>query len=161
MLTPGVSVYNPDIHSSSTDGSEIGGNGARLIWGQVNVDGITMVNNRHNYVNLYPSLDAIEEFKIQTGNYSAEYGGNAGTNINIQLKSGTKQFHGDLFDFFRNEALDARNYFALAPIAKNDIATKISLAERWVGPSARTKPSSSSAMRAFVPSRTLPVRALC
>jgi hypothetical protein len=60
VLTPGVSVYNPDIHNSSTDGSEIGGNGARLIWGQVNVDGITMVNNRHNYVNLYPSIDAIE-----------------------------------------------------------------------------------------------------
>ena len=91
VLTPGVSVYNPDIHNSSTDGSEIGGNGARLIWGQVNVDGITMVNNRHNYVNLYPSLDAIQEFKVQTGNYSAEYGGNAGTNVNIQIKSGTKQ----------------------------------------------------------------------
>lgn len=121
VLTPGVSVYNPDLHSSSTDGSEIGGNGARLIWGQVNVDGITMVNNRHNYVNLYPSLDAIEEFKVQTGNYSAEYGGNAGTNINIQLKSGTKQFHGELFDFFRNEALDARNYFAPAPTSKNEL----------------------------------------
>ena len=47
-----------------------------------------MVNNRHNYVNLYPSIDAIEEFKVQTGNYSAEYGGNAGTNVNIQIKSG-------------------------------------------------------------------------
>ncbi len=121
VLTPGVSVYNPDLHSSSTDGSEIGGNGGRLIWGQVNVDGITMVNNRHNYVNIYPSLDAIEEFKVQTGNYSAEYGGNAGTNVNIQIKSGTKQFHGNLFEFFRNEALDARNYFAPAPQPKNEL----------------------------------------
>lgn len=121
VLTPGVSVYNPDLHSSSTDGSEIGGNGARLIWGQVNVDGITMVNNRHNYVNLYPSLDAVEEFKVQTGNYSAEYGGNAGTNINIQLKSGTKRFHGDVFEFFRNEALDARNFFVPAPVPKNEL----------------------------------------
>jgi outer membrane receptor protein involved in Fe transport len=121
VLTPGVSVYNPDLHSSSTDGSEIGGNGGRLIWGQVNVDGITMVNNRHNYVNVYPSLDAIEEFKVQTGNYSAEYGGNAGTNVNIQIKSGTKQFHGNLFEFFRNEALDARNYFAPAPQPKNKL----------------------------------------
>ena len=96
VLTPGVIVYNPDLHSSSTDGSEISGNGGRSIWGQVNVDGITMVNNRHNYVNVYPSLDAIEEFKVQTGNYSAEYGGNAGTNVNIQIKSGTKKFHGNL-----------------------------------------------------------------
>src|SRR3984893_14194896 len=121
VLTPGVSVYNPDLHSSSTDGSEIGGNGGRLIWGQVNVDGITMVNNRHNYVNVYPSLDAIEEFKVQTGNYSAEYGGNAGTNINIQIKSGSKKFHGGIFEFFRNEALDARDYFVPAPQPKNEL----------------------------------------
>src|SRR5690349_13705842 len=111
ILTPGVQVYNPDLHSSSTDGSEIGGNGGRLIWGQVNVDGITMVNNRHNYVNLYPSVDAIQEFRVQTGNYSAEYGGNAGTNVNIQIKSGTNRFHGDLFEYLRNSAMDARNYF--------------------------------------------------
>ncbi len=119
ILTPGVSVYNPDLHSSSTDGSEISGNGSRPIWGQVNVDGITMVNNRHNYVNLYPSLDAVQEFKVQTGDYSAEYGGNAGTNVNIQLKSGSNQFHGDLFEFFRNNALDARNYFTPPPIPVN------------------------------------------
>jgi outer membrane receptor protein involved in Fe transport len=121
VLTPGVTVYNPDDHNSSTDGSEIGGNGARLIWGQVNVDGITMVNNRHNYVNLYPSLDAIEEFKVQTGNYSAEYGGNAGTNVNIQIKSGGRRFHGDVFEFFRNEALDARNFFTPSPVPKNEL----------------------------------------
>lgn len=119
ILTPGVQVYNPDLHSSSTDGSQIGGNGGRLIWGQVNVDGITMVNNRHNYVNLYPSVDAIEEFKVQTGNYSAEYGGNAGTNVNIQIKSGSNQFHGDLFEFLRNYDMDARNYFSPAPLPQN------------------------------------------
>jgi hypothetical protein len=78
-----------------------------------------MVNNRHNYVNLFPSIDAIEEFKVQTGNYSAEYGGNAGTNVNIQIKSGSNKFHGNLFEYIRNEALDARNYFAPAPAPKN------------------------------------------
>jgi outer membrane receptor protein involved in Fe transport len=119
ILTPGVQIYNPDNHSSSTDGSEIGGNGGRLIWGQVNVDGITMVNNRHNYVNLYPSMDAIQEFKVQTGNYTAEYGGNAGTNVNIQIKSGTNQFHGNLFEFLRNDAFDARNYFSPSPLPQN------------------------------------------
>jgi hypothetical protein len=119
ILTPGVQVYNPDLHSSSTDGSQIGGNGGRLIWGQVNVDGITMVNNRHNYVNLYPSVDAIQEFRVQTGNYSAEYGGNAGTNVNIQIKSGANQFHGDLFEYLRNYAMDARNYFSPSPLPQN------------------------------------------
>lgn len=119
VLTPGVTVYNPDIHSSSTDGSTISANGARSNLGQINVDGITMVNNRHNYVNIYPSVDAIQEFKVQTGDYSAEYGGNAGANVNIQIKSGTNRFHGGIFDFFRNNALDARDYFRPAPLPKN------------------------------------------
>jgi hypothetical protein len=119
VLTPGTSVYNPDLHSSSTDGSAISSNGGRSTWGQVNLDGITMVNNRHNYVNLYPSVDAIQEFKVQTGNYSAQYGGNAGSNVNIQIKSGTNDFHGDVFEFIRNDAVDARNYFIPAPIKKN------------------------------------------
>ncbi len=119
ILTPGTAVYNPDLHFSSTDGSAISSNGGRVTWGQVNLDGITMVNNRHNYVNIYPSVDAIQEFKVQTGNYSAQYGGNAGSNVNIQIKSGTNEFHGDVFEFIRNDAVDARNYFIPAPIAKN------------------------------------------
>ncbi|NUQ29016.1 MAG: TonB-dependent receptor [Acidobacteriaceae bacterium] len=119
VLTPGVSVYNPDLHSSSTDGSAISSNGGRSTWGQINVDGITMVNNRHAYVNLYPSIDAIVEFTVQTGNYSAEYGGSAGSNVNIQLKSGTNKFHGSAFEFIRNDAVDARNYFRPAPLSKN------------------------------------------
>ena len=121
ILTPGVSVSNTDIHSSSTAGATIAGNGGRAVWGQVNVDGITMVNNRHAYVNVYPSVDAIQEFKVQTGNYTAEYGGNAGTNVNIQIKSGTNRFHGDLFEFFRNDALDARNYFRPSPLPVNNL----------------------------------------
>jgi len=119
VLTPGVSVYNPDLHSSSSDGSTISSNGGRSTWGQINVDGVTMVNNRHAYVNLYPSVDAIEEFQVQTGNYSAQYGGGAGSNVNIQLKSGTNGFHGSAFEFIRNDAADARNYFIPAPIPKN------------------------------------------
>jgi outer membrane receptor protein involved in Fe transport len=119
ILTPGVQIYDPDLHSSSSDGSQILGDGGRKIWGQVNVDGITMVNNRHNYVNLFPSMDAIQEFKVQTSNYSAEYGGNAGTNVNIQIKSGTNQFHGDVFEFLRNDAMDARNYFSPDSVPQN------------------------------------------
>ncbi|HZT34057.1 MAG TPA: TonB-dependent receptor [Bryobacteraceae bacterium] len=119
ILTPGVQVSDTDLHSSSTAGSTIAVNGGRDIWGQVNVDGITMVNNRHNYVNIFPSVDAIQEFKVQTGNYSAEYGGNAGANVNIQIKSGSNEYHGDVFDFLRNTALDARNYFSPSPLPQN------------------------------------------
>lgn len=119
VLTPGVTVNNPDNHSSSTAGSAVGANGGRNRWGQIDVDGITMLNNRQAYVNSYPSVDAIEEFRVQTGNYSAQYGFSAGTNIGVQLKSGGNSFHGSAFEFIRNNAVDARNYFTRAPQKKN------------------------------------------
>ncbi len=58
-----------------------------------------------------PSPDAIEEFKIQTGLYDAEYGKEGGGTVNIVTKSGTNQFHGTAFEFFRNTALDANSFF--------------------------------------------------
>jgi hypothetical protein len=118
ILTPGVTVYDPDNHSSSTDGSAISAYGSQVTWAQVNVDGVTMVNNRHAYVNVYPSIDAIQEFKVLTGNAEAEYGGGAGTVTNIQLKTGTNALHGDVFEFLRNTAMDARNFFLVAPVPK-------------------------------------------
>jgi hypothetical protein len=118
ILTPGVTVYNPDNHSSSTDGSAISAYGSQVTWAQVNVDGVTMVNNRHAYINVYPSVDAIQEFKVLTGNAEAEYGGGAGTVTNIQLKTGTNTLHGNVFEFFRNTAMDARNFFLVAPVPK-------------------------------------------
>jgi hypothetical protein len=119
VLTPGVRVSNPDNHSSSTAGSTIASNSGRSDWGAVQVDGVVMTNTRSAYVNSYPSVDAIEEFRVQTGNFSAEYGFSAGTNINVQLKSGTNRFHGSAFEFIRNDAVDARNYFRVAPLRKN------------------------------------------
>ena len=119
VLTPGVRVSNPDNHSSSTAGSTIASNSGRADWGAVQVDGVVMTNTRSAYVNSYPSVDAIEEFRVQTGNFSAEYGFSAGTNINVQLKSGTNQFHGSAFEFIRNDAVDARNYFRVTPLRKN------------------------------------------
>lgn len=116
VLTPGVTVTDPDNHSSTTNGASINAYGAQVVWSQVNVDGVTMVNNRHAYINVYPSVDAIQEFKVLTGDAEAEYGGGAGTVTNIQLKSGSNSFHGDVFEFFRNTAMDARNYFLVSPV---------------------------------------------
>src|SRR5260370_17737959 len=78
-----------------------------------------MVNNRSNYITLYPSIEAIQEFKVQSGNYPAEYGGNAGPNVNVQLRSGTNKLHGTLFEFLRNDKLDARGYFRPEPFPKD------------------------------------------
>jgi Carboxypeptidase regulatory-like domain/TonB-dependent Receptor Plug Domain len=58
-----------------------------------------------------PNPDTIEEFKVQTGQYDAAYGRNAGANVEVVTKGGTNQFHGTLFEYFRNEALNANDYF--------------------------------------------------
>jgi hypothetical protein len=58
-----------------------------------------------------PNPDAISEFKIQTSTYDASYGRNPGANVNVVTKSGTNNFHGSLFEFFRNEALNANDFF--------------------------------------------------
>ena len=99
VLTPGVRVV-----AENAVRTDIVANGARDINMQVSFDGITVVNNRHNFVVFYPSVDAIQEFKVQSGNYSPEYGGNAGANVSVQLRSGTNQFHGTMFDFLRNSS---------------------------------------------------------
>src|SRR6266699_6213785 len=61
---------------------------------------------------ILPSIDAIQEFKVLTYNYSAEWGTRAGPTVLVTTKSGSNQFHGSLFEFFRNTSLDARSYFA-------------------------------------------------
>lgn len=61
---------------------------------------------------ILPSIDAIQEFKVLTYNYSAEYGTRAGPTVLVNTKSGSNQFHGSAFEFFRNTDLDARSYFA-------------------------------------------------
>ena len=118
VLTPGVTVSDPDNHSSSTAGSSINSYGSQVTWAQVNVDGVTMVNNRHAYVNIFPSVDAIQEFSVLTGNAPAQYGFGAGSITNVQLKTGGNAFHGDVFEYIRNTAVDARNYFRPAPLGK-------------------------------------------
>jgi hypothetical protein len=114
-LTPGVTVL------TQLNGlfSRVSANGARDIAMQVSLDGVSVVNNRQNWVGMFPSLDALQEFKVQSSNYTAEYGGNAGANVTVQLKSGTNRFHGTAFEFLRNEALDARGYFRPRPLEKD------------------------------------------
>ena len=118
ILTPGTTSYSPDNHTESEDGASVQSYSEQLEWGQTNVDGVTMMGNRHAYVNLYPSTDAIQEFDVLEGDAEAEYVGSAGDITNVQLKSGTNAWHGDAFDYLRNTALDARNYFIPAPTPK-------------------------------------------
>ncbi len=60
---------------------------------------------------IFPSVDALDEFKLQTSTYSAEFGRSLGGVVNLQIKSGTNQFRGSAFEFLRNDAFDANNFF--------------------------------------------------
>ncbi|HTU99549.1 MAG TPA: carboxypeptidase-like regulatory domain-containing protein, partial [Luteitalea sp.] len=99
-------------------GTQFRASGARGMYQQVSFDGVSALNNRGNNLFMYPSVDAVEEFKVQATNYTAEYGGHAGANVTLQLKSGTNALRGTVFEFYRNDALDARNYFSPAPNPK-------------------------------------------
>lgn len=81
-----------------------------LLDGVTNVSYIRGLDNRARDA-IRPSLDALREFKVETGNSSAEFGRSAGAIVNAVIKSGTNEFHGTAFEFMRNSALDARPFF--------------------------------------------------
>ena len=74
------------------------------------LDGSTDTDPTFNTLALSPSLDAVQEFKVQTGSYSAQFGGAGGAQVNIVTKSGTNKLHGDVYEFNRTNALDARTF---------------------------------------------------
>ena len=74
------------------------------------LDGVTNTEPTFNTQNLSPSPDAVREFQVQTGSYSAEMGGAGGGQINIITRQGTSQFHGTAYEYLRNDALDARTW---------------------------------------------------
>ncbi len=119
-LTSGVAkvIEGPVNGGSSPTNGNTGGNfavnGARGDQNNFVLDGIQNNSNDNGDISFLSSPDAIAEFKIQTTNYSPEFGRSAGGVVNATTKSGTNAFHGDLFQFLRNDALDARGYFELA-----------------------------------------------
>jgi outer membrane receptor protein involved in Fe transport len=87
-------------------------NGARQNSISYQLDGGNYVDEYTNVNQPFPFPDALQEFSVQTSNYSAEYGSNAGGVVNVITKSGTNNFHGDAFEFVRNPAFNAQNFFA-------------------------------------------------
>lgn len=74
------------------------------------LDGATDADPTFNTLTLSPAVDAVREFKVQTGSYSAEFGGGGGAQINIITRSGSNRWHGDVYEYLRNSALDARTW---------------------------------------------------
>jgi hypothetical protein len=114
LLTAGTTPSEPGARDET--GYGFSANGGRSLQNNFLLDGIdnnsnlTDLLNETNYV-IQPSVDAIQEFKVQTNAYSAEFGRGNGAIINATIKSGTNSLHGDVYDFLRNDALDARNFF--------------------------------------------------
>ena len=113
-LSPGV------INQTGQDEGETGVagsvsysiNGGRTEYNNWELDGSSLMDNGSNStLNVYPDVDAVAETQVLTSNYGAQYGRNASGTVLAQTKSGTDHLHGDVFEFLRNDALNARNYF--------------------------------------------------
>ncbi len=114
QLTAGIEPGNGSRGSGEGDFSA---NGQREEQNDFILDGVDNNTDTEDFLNgasyvVRPPPDALSEFKVQTSDYSAEFGHSAGAVINATVKSGTNQVHGDFWEYFRNDALNARDYFA-------------------------------------------------
>ena len=115
QLAPGVTQMQQDTRGLGASGGLVA-NGTRSAQDNYLIDGIDNNNIETAFLNGYyyvvrPPIDALSEFKVQTGDYSAEFGRSAGGVINATLKSGTNQWHGDAWEFLRNSGMDAPDFF--------------------------------------------------
>jgi hypothetical protein len=102
-------------------------NGARPDQIGYNLDGANNQDLMSNTNNPFPFPDSLQEFSVQTNSFDAQYGNNAGAVVNVVTKSGTNDWHGDLFEFVRNGDLNARNYFAdhVDPLKRNQFGATV------------------------------------
>ncbi len=120
-----VSADHPEgLSATNVNGLPSDGNNWQL-------DGVSNNEASFNVLTVNPSIDAIQEFKAITSNYSAEFGRAGGANVQISIKSGTNNFHGVAFEFLRNSALDANDYFsdqnhsAIPPFKQNQFGANL------------------------------------
>jgi hypothetical protein len=114
LLVAGAAPAAPGSAGSVRGDFAFNVNGAREDSNNFLLDGVYNVDPKLNTFGVRPPVDAVQEFAIITSGYDASFGRNAGAQVNVILKSGTNSFHGTAYEFFRNAALDARNFFAPA-----------------------------------------------
>ncbi len=130
QLTAGVTVSEPGARDEN--GYGFSANGARSLQNNFLLDGIDNNSNlpdllnEANYV-VMPSVDALQEFRVETNSYAAEFGRATGAVVNATIKSGTNEFHGVVYEFVRNQLFDARNYFdsTLPPYHQNQFGATL------------------------------------
>jgi hypothetical protein len=118
LLTPGVAPPVEGSQLSTRGGFAMHANGGREEFNNFLLDGVDNNDQDVNRYVLQPSVDSIQEFKISTNAYSAEYGRNAGAQVNVITRSGTNQVHGFAYEYLRNRVLDATNSFDPGNTAK-------------------------------------------
>jgi outer membrane receptor protein involved in Fe transport len=132
QLSAGVTVSEPGARDEQ--GYGFSANGARSLQNNFLLDGVDDNSNlpdllnEANYV-IMPSVDALQEFRFDTDAYSAEFGRATGAVVNATTKSGSNHIHGVVYEFLRNQAFDARNYFdqVLPPYHQNQFGATIGL----------------------------------
>ncbi|HEV7474915.1 MAG TPA: TonB-dependent receptor [Pyrinomonadaceae bacterium] len=118
LLVPGAAPAAPGSAGSVRGDFAFSVNGAREDGNNFLLDGVYNVDPKLNTFGVRPPVDAIREFENLTSSYDAAFGRSPGAQINVVLKSGGNNYHGSLFEFYRNGALDARNFFAPANESK-------------------------------------------
>ena len=114
LLLPGVAPAAEGSAGSVRGDFAVNINGAREDANNFLLDGVYNGDPKLNGIAVTPPVDAVREFEVATSGYDASFGRNAGGQFNVVLKSGGNQLHGTAYEFLRNRAVDARNFFAPA-----------------------------------------------
>ena len=122
LLAPGVTPGRPGTFSvvqiaaqnTSIGGGNFSVNGTRDVYNDYLLDGVSFKDWIHGTNGMNPSVDAIQEFRTQTSNYTAEFGANSGGLVNMVTRSGSNQLHGSAYEYLRNDEFDANNFFSNA-----------------------------------------------
>jgi outer membrane receptor protein involved in Fe transport len=154
-LTPGATTAGTTYETQS---SNVLINGQRSTKTTSTIDGVMNVDQLFQGFPISPSIDAIEEFRVQSGNFSADQGMGP-SNVSVRLKSGTNGFHGTAYEFLRNNDMDARNFFqpAVSPLRRNQFGGSVGGPIRrnklfWFGGYEGTRQNSGNDYSITVPS---------
>ena len=147
QLQPGVQAQlgsSGSLFFGSDDAGSVSVNGGRTRANNFSVNGGDANDQFVNTPTIQPIPDAVEEFRVITNTFDAEYGRNSGSVVNVITKSGANTFHGNVYEYFRNTILDARGY----PAPPSHSSIKTSLAARSAARSGKTALSSFFLMKA-------------
>ena len=111
-IMPGVSYDNNNVSHGQGQHEGVVVNGNRPGSNYYLLDGVDMTDNYLSTAPVFPAPDALQEFDIQTSNFTAQYGRNSGGLVNTVSRAGTNSIHGGVFEFFRNTVLNSKNFFA-------------------------------------------------